>query len=98
MGEIADMMLDGTLCEGCGEFLDADDGNDGFPQLCAACAQDRRKAGREVRSTGFGTYQDCGELVKKAPPNPKAKCVYCNKKVTKIGLSQHIRDKHPEHV
>jgi hypothetical protein len=37
MGEIADMMLDGTLCEGCGEFLGADGG---FPQRCAACSRD----------------------------------------------------------
>ena len=35
MGEIAEMMLDGTLCEGCGEFLD--NGSPGFPQYCAGC-------------------------------------------------------------
>jgi hypothetical protein len=39
MGEIADMMLDGTLCETCGEFIDeADTG--GFPRKCAACLAD----------------------------------------------------------
>ena len=34
MGEIAEMMLDGTMCEGCGEFLgDAL----GYPTRCAGC-------------------------------------------------------------
>lgn len=35
MGEIADMMLEGELCECCGEYLG--DG-EGVPQRCAACA------------------------------------------------------------
>src|SRR6185312_10679181 len=40
MGEIADMMLDGTLCEGCGEFM-GDDG-DGWPRYCSPdCAAAR---------------------------------------------------------
>ena len=38
MGEIAEMMLDGTLCEGCGEYLDG--GGLGFPMRCAACGGD----------------------------------------------------------
>ena len=35
MGEIAEMMLDGTLCEQCGTFMG--DG-DGFPTVCHGCA------------------------------------------------------------
>lgn len=38
MGEIAEMMLDGTLCEGCGEFIGEPCE---FPRLCAGCAKDR---------------------------------------------------------
>lgn len=34
MGEIADMMLDGTLCACCGEYLGCDDG---YPVYCAGC-------------------------------------------------------------
>ena len=35
MGDIADMMLDGVLCECCGVYM----GNgDGVPQRCEACA------------------------------------------------------------
>ena len=39
MGEIADMMLDGTLCECCGEHIGRDAG---YPQYCSPeCAADR---------------------------------------------------------
>lgn len=48
MGEIADMMLDGTLCEGCGELMEdlIDDESDelddppGHPRRCASCQGD----------------------------------------------------------
>jgi hypothetical protein len=36
MGEVADMIIEGILCEGCGEWLGNDIGP-GFPQRCAAC-------------------------------------------------------------
>lgn len=39
MGEIAEMMLEGVLCEGCGEYMG--DG-DGFPTRCAACRRDEK--------------------------------------------------------
>lgn len=35
MGEIADMVLDGILCEQCGEYID--DPGPGYPRLCAGC-------------------------------------------------------------
>jgi len=39
MGEIADMMLDGTLCECCGMFIGK---NYGYPGYCSKeCARDR---------------------------------------------------------
>jgi hypothetical protein len=39
MGEYAEMMLDGTCCEGCGEYIG---GGDGFPRYCSPeCAGDR---------------------------------------------------------
>ena len=37
MGEIAEMMLDGTLCGSCGEYIG--DG-DGFSQFCPGCEPD----------------------------------------------------------
>lgn len=39
MGEIADAMLNGELCEWCGSSLD---GDSGYPRLCASCA-DKKK-------------------------------------------------------
>lgn len=42
MGEIAEMMLDGTMCQGCGEWLcDGEDGA-GFPGFCEACQPKER--------------------------------------------------------
>lgn len=38
MGEIAEMMLDGTLCEGCGEYLGGE--SLGFPMRCGGCGGD----------------------------------------------------------
>jgi hypothetical protein len=40
MGEIAEMMLDGTLCEGCGVYLPGD--GIGVPRRCRDCAKDAR--------------------------------------------------------
>lgn len=40
MGEIADMMLDGTLCEACGVYIDSP--APGHPRYCSrVCAADR---------------------------------------------------------
>lgn len=38
MGEYAEMMLDGTCCSSCGEYLDDSLGD--FPQQCAGCEGD----------------------------------------------------------
>jgi hypothetical protein len=40
MGEIAEMMLDGTMCAGCGEWLHDGNDGDGFPGYCSGCAPD----------------------------------------------------------
>lgn len=39
MGEIAEMMLDGTLCACCGDYLGDDDGW-GIPSYCPGCEPD----------------------------------------------------------
>lgn len=43
MGEIAEMMLDGIMCEGCGEWME-DDFLAGHPRRCAACSGGRTVA------------------------------------------------------
>jgi len=40
MGEMADMMLDGTMCSVCGVYLGSD--ND-FPTMCPDCERDSRQ-------------------------------------------------------
>jgi hypothetical protein len=40
MGEIADMMLDGTLCESCGVYLDGNSPD--HPRKCSACQKDEK--------------------------------------------------------
>lgn len=62
MGEIADMMLDGTLCEGCGVYLGDEDG---FPSYCVGCERGRRekrkqrpknkKKGKDEKQIGTGS-------------------------------------------
>lgn len=39
MGEIAEMMLEGTLCEQCGSFVDFD--YVGHPRLCDDCKDEQ---------------------------------------------------------
>ncbi|ALS63598.1 hypothetical protein [Pandoraea apista] len=62
MGDIAEMMLDGTPCEGCGTYLGR---VDGFPQRCRSCTKDApsgviqspkvacQRCGRRVKASGL---------------------------------------------
>lgn len=40
MGDIADMMIDGTLCQGCGVYLEGE--SYGVPRYCSGCQQGQR--------------------------------------------------------
>jgi endogenous inhibitor of DNA gyrase (YacG/DUF329 family) len=81
MGEYADMMLDGTLCEGCGTFIDFD-GGEGFPRYCSnQCARDR------------GALHALPHPVSTLSPN-KINCPTCRKRVKVAGLADHMRDAH----
>lgn len=67
MGEIAEMMLDGTMCQVCGEFM----GDEcGYPRTCGACSfHDKRdrlaaapkvacpKCGKKVKAAGLADHQ-----------------------------------------
>lgn len=79
MGDIADMMLDGTLCEGCGVVLH--DSIPGFPQRCADCLEPLPPL------PVIEKYHV--EWVRR-----KVQCPDCNKHVTEVGLADHRRDKH----
>jgi hypothetical protein len=68
MGEIAEMMLDGTLCECCGEFIH-DGEAEGFPRYCSPqCAADRGQltmTRKELRSAGRVRNIGCPDCSKK---------------------------------
>jgi hypothetical protein len=50
MGDIADSMLEGDVCAGCGGFID-DQGGDGFPRYCCAeCDPDGEDKESEQRA------------------------------------------------
>lgn len=68
MGEIADMMLDGTLCQTCGEYV----GGDGFPTFCASCASEQPSGDRtfaQPRNPGKVACTMCGRHVRTAGLN-----------------------------
>ncbi len=104
MGEIAEMMLDGTLCEGCGVYLDGD--GEGIPRRCEACVDDgpsdagvplsaRVKCAhcsRTVAAVGLKDHMDA-----KHPGvqlDLKTSCPVCQRKVKTVGLPQHMRAVH----
>jgi len=63
MGEYAEMMLDGTCCEGCGDFLG--DG-EGFPRYCSPeCAHGRGQTFRAPSKSRVSCPQ-CGKRTKEA--------------------------------
>ena len=69
MGEAAEMMLDGTCCQSCGEYLHDGEDGDGLPAFCAGCQPTTKKVwtankkkikcpvcGKLVKSTGLGDH------------------------------------------
>ena len=41
MGDTADMMIEGILCQSCGAYIDdeeSEDGGPGYPRNCTDCA------------------------------------------------------------
>lgn len=63
MGEIAEMMLDGTLCQVCGEFM----GDDcGYPRTCDGCAPRSRPTIRPLMPPAKTKCPTCGKKVKLA--------------------------------
>ena len=80
MGEVADMIIDGTLCEDCGVVLDGE--APGFPRCCQQCEQERT-----ISAIDFGARQLAAEMTHKT-------CRKCGKRVKWDGLSDHMRDKH----
>lgn len=93
MGEYSEMMLDGSSCEGCGEYLGGDE--HGLPLLCGTCARERRARGHEVVRLG-GFWSDQGKQAAKAAAQLKVRCPSCKKYVKAAGLQDHVRVVHQQ--
>lgn len=78
MGDVADMMLDGTLCASCGEYLGLDTG---YTVYCKGCQKGQNAIAHK------GTLQRHQEI-------KKVSCPVCNRRVKAIGLADHQRDAH----
>ena len=78
MGEVAEMMLDGTLCEGCGEFIG--DGP-GHPRYCSPECEGQRGEERlpsnEKSKSKTIQCTDCKKWF-----------------ASRAALDQHFRDRH----
>jgi hypothetical protein len=87
MGEIADMMLEGEMCEGCGVFLGGD--VPGYPRRCVSCGGESQV--HSVYQTGPG-HMPGHRQTKRVTP-----CPDCGKLCRgERGLSEHRSAKHPE--
>lgn len=83
MGEVAEMMLEGILCEGCGEFLG--DG-DGFPTRCAGC----RQPTAQIPGGGLRYRQNIEARARKTEACPE-----CGKRFRlPVAVADHRRAKH----
>lgn len=101
MGDIADMMLEGALCEGCGVYMG--NGN-GFPQRCGSCRQAARRpppdarvpcptCGKVMKAAGLSNHhKDAHGVVLSAAG--KTPCTVCGKRVKLAGVADHMRDAH----
>lgn len=82
MGEIAEMMLDGTLCECCGCYIG--DG-EGYPRYCSPqCARDRGATYIDDQPTKGQRRHSCGVCGRKLK--------------SAEGVEQHMRDKHGQAI
>lgn len=59
MGEIADMVLDGMLCESCGGYID--DAYEGIPRKCGDCASAQSRDRGQIKES----CQHCKRMVKR---------------------------------
>jgi len=62
MGEIADAMINGELCEQCGVYIGA---GDGYPRLCAGCAEEDGVDAITREPSGKVKCDICGKRVKR---------------------------------
>ncbi len=78
MGDYADMVLKGLMCQGCGEYIGDDQGNGlGFPTWCPACNKQNKEAAFNDLASAEFACSNCNRSFK-----------------DEVSLDQHYRDKH----
>ncbi len=83
MGEIADMMIDGTMCP-CGQFIDDGADGPGYTQYCSPQCQ-----------ADYGGPEEAIEATQTAGQKRRRVKCECGKGFrTVAALDQHRRDKH----
>ena len=62
MGEIAEMILEGTLCNQCGKAINEGEAGPGYPISCEGCLQEyqKKQEGREPKKESFGKIKVMG--------------------------------------
>jgi hypothetical protein len=78
MGDIAEMMLDGTLCQCCGEYMGE---SMGFATTCAACRRDTNINSKYIPRS-----------MRPSPKNTS--CPVCKRRVRIAGLDDHMKALH----
>lgn len=94
MGEIADMMLYGTLCAGCGVYMEGS--SQGFPGYCSRQCDPERY---EPRVPRFDRYAIKANPKVQKPGDPlrqgdKMSCPFCVRKVKVTGFGDHMLTQH----
>jgi hypothetical protein len=62
MGEIAEMMLDGTMCQGCGVWLHDGEDGPGYPGYCSSCEPDDEEEVRKREDTAKRVSAEVSQL------------------------------------
>jgi tRNA(Ile2) C34 agmatinyltransferase TiaS len=83
MGDIADMMLDGDLCEGCGVYMGS--AGQGFSRRCASCSREH-KAANKVANVARNQAEHAAAQ--------KIPCPVCGKRIKTVGMADHVKDAH----
>lgn len=100
MGEIADMILNGTLCEGCGDVFDDVVGGaeaPGRPRRCPTCSPIslQRALKTSISPRAVKAERHNREHHEAARSRKPFQCSKCHRLFeTEQGRSQHIRDVH----
>jgi hypothetical protein len=96
VGEYADMMLDGTCCMQCGDYLG---GDDGYPVMCPSCRHDEK---HEPRAGKFDRYSIKTSKLQKPGDalivHGKMPCPFCVKRVKVAGMGDHLMTVHRDKI